>query len=182
MEIRKTLYVKDKAEWRNWLLKNADKEKEVWLIFPSKSSGEKKLPYNDAVDEAMCFGWIDSTVKKLDEKHSAQRFTPRRDNSPVSEMNKERARRLIKEKRMTPEALAKIQKYLDEKFVMPEGILARIKKNKKAWENFTAFPEYYKHIRIAYIGNRVDNPREFEKRFSYFMKKTEKNERFGLIR
>ena len=66
MKISKSLYVTNGKQWRLWLKKNHSKEKEIWLIFPNKASGKPRIPYNDAVEEALCFGWIDSTIKKYD--------------------------------------------------------------------------------------------------------------------
>ena len=96
---------------RSWLEKNSEKEKEVWLVYYRKSSGKKRIPYNDAVEEALCFGWIDSTAKKIDEEKFAQKFTPRNPKSPISEMNKERVRRLIKAKKMTEKGLTAIKNF-----------------------------------------------------------------------
>src|SRR5207302_9656050 len=76
-------------------------KKEIWLVLHSKASGRESLAYNDAVDEALCFGWIDSIVKKVGTLSRAQRFTPRRRGSPVSELIKARARRVVRERRMT---------------------------------------------------------------------------------
>src|SRR6266478_8414411 len=100
MEITKTLYVHEVKAWRAWLRKNHAKAAEIWLVYTKKHSGKPRLAYNDAVDEALCFGWIDSTVKTLDKDRFAQRFSPRKKNSPFSEMNLARARRMIRRKRM----------------------------------------------------------------------------------
>ena len=94
MEIGKTLYVTKAAEWCRWLKKNHASEPEIWLVFHTKASGKASIPYNDAVEEALCFGWIDSIVKKHGPESRAQRFSPRRPKSPLSEMNKARVRRL----------------------------------------------------------------------------------------
>jgi uncharacterized protein YdeI (YjbR/CyaY-like superfamily) len=106
MELGKTLYVTQRGEWRDWLSTNHRTEKEIWLIGYPKKKGKPSLPYNDAVEEALCFGRIDSTIKKLDAKRNAQRYTPRRPNSPLSEMNMERVRRLIAAGLMTLAGLA----------------------------------------------------------------------------
>ncbi|MCL2149244.1 MAG: hypothetical protein FWH47_07905, partial [Methanomassiliicoccaceae archaeon] len=81
-----------RGEWRQWLQDNHDKEPEAWLVFPLRSSGEDGIPYNDAVEEALCFCWIDSTVRALDEGHRMQRFSPRNPKSGYSQANKERLR------------------------------------------------------------------------------------------
>jgi uncharacterized protein YdeI (YjbR/CyaY-like superfamily) len=89
MEISKLLYAKDRNSWRKWLEKNHAKAKDIWLVYYKKSSGKKRIPYNDSVEEALCFGWIDSTMKNVDDICFAQRFSPRRKNSTLSELNKE---------------------------------------------------------------------------------------------
>ena len=71
------IYIIDRKKWRKWLEKNFKKEKEIWLVYPKKSSGKKRIPYNDAVEEALCFGWIDSTIKSFDKDKTIQRFSPR---------------------------------------------------------------------------------------------------------
>src|SRR3954463_8628219 len=100
MDVGKTLYVKTRAEWRRWLAKHHAPAPEIWLIYYKKSSGKPRIPYNDAVDEALCYGWIDSLTKPIDDKRWAQRFTPRRKTSTLSDMNRERVRRLIAARRM----------------------------------------------------------------------------------
>src|SRR5581483_6540294 len=106
MEITQTLYVHKTTDWRSWLKKNHKTAREIWLVYYKKNSGKPRIAYNDAVDEALCFGWIDSTVKAIDKDRYCQRYSPRRKGSPCSEMNKHRAMRMIKEKRMTPAGLA----------------------------------------------------------------------------
>lgn len=106
MNITKTLYAKDRTQWRRWLEKNHDKEKEIWLVFYRKDSGKVSISYNDAVEEALCFGWIDSIEKGIDGERFAQRFTPRKPKSKWSETNKERVKKLIKEGKMTKAGLA----------------------------------------------------------------------------
>ena len=82
-----TKYFKNRQEWRTWLADHFDKESEIWFVFPLNNSGKPALSYNDAVEEALCFGWIDSTVKKLDDHHKIQRFTPRNPKSSFSQAN-----------------------------------------------------------------------------------------------
>ena len=81
MEIGNTLYVSERTVWRAWLEKHFDTEVEIWLIYPKKDAGKPRILYNDAVEEALCFGWIDSIVKSLDEESSVQRFSPRKVNN-----------------------------------------------------------------------------------------------------
>lgn len=189
MEIGKTLYVTDAKDWRAWLSKNYNKEKEIWLIYYKKASGKPRIPYNDAVDEALCYGWIDSIAKKIDEEKFCQRFTPRRPASPISEMNKERVRRLIKKKKMTKPGLDAVSRFFDhekdkkEKLRIAPDILKALKADKKAWRHFKSFPEGYKKVRIGYIEHRRNVSKElFEKRLQNFIKQTAKNKRFGMVR
>ena len=107
MKISKTLYVTDRADWRAWLERHHKSESEVWLIYYKKQTGLPRIPYDDAVEEALCFGWIDSIVKRIDDEKFAQRFTPRKAKSNWSELNRERVKKLIKEGRMTEAGRAK---------------------------------------------------------------------------
>ena len=97
----KTFYAKDRKEWREWLEKNHDKEKEVWLVYYRKSTGKPTVSYNDSVEEALCFGWIDSIEKGVDEERFMSRFTPRKPKSNWSPSNRARAKRLIESGLMT---------------------------------------------------------------------------------
>jgi len=105
---------KDRAEWRRWLGKNHDKESEVWVVYykagvKKKDPSKKSVEYNDAVEEALCFGWIDSMVRRIDDEKHMQRFTPRHKKSNWSASNKARVERLIAEKRMTEAGLRVIE-------------------------------------------------------------------------
>ena len=99
-------YAKDRAAWRKWLEKNHAKEDGVWLIYYKKSSGKAAISYEESVEEALCFGWIDGTNKGIDEETYAGRFTPRRSKSPWSASNRERVARLIRDGRMTEAGMA----------------------------------------------------------------------------
>jgi len=180
MNIGKTIYVTDRQTWRKWLAENYDKEKEIWLIYPKKVSGKPRILYNDAVEEALSFGWIDSTAKRVDENSYAQRFSPRNPKTPYSETNKTRLRSLMKQDLVLPSLKATVQDILDDKFVMPSDILEEIKKNKQAWINFQKFSLQYKKIRIAYIEGARNRPNEFKKRLNHFIKMAEKNKQFGF--
>ena len=158
MNLGKTLYVINRKQWVSWLIKNHDKEKEIWLIYYKKSSNKPRIPYNDAVEEALCYGWIDSIFKGIDEGKFAQRFTPRKPTSTLSEMNKERIRRLIKKNKMTSFGLKAIShvfnKNKTEKFIIAQDILKALKSNSQAWANFQKFPEGYKRVRVGYIESQ----------------------------
>jgi len=184
MDVTQTLYTSERKDWRNWLKKNYKTEKEIWLIYYKKTSGKPRIEYNDAVEEALCFGWIDSTVRKLDEERFAQRFSPRKPRSGYSQANKERLRKLIAENKVTKDVLASLgdlaKELAEQKFEVPADILKAIKADKEAWKNFQSFSESYKRIRIAFIDGARNRPQEFQKRLNYFIKMTEKNKQFGF--
>lgn len=180
MEKLETLYVTKKKDWRGWLEKNFQKEKEIWLVFPKKSSGKTRISYNDAVEEALCFGWIDSIIKTLDEENNIQRFTPRNPKSSYSQANKERLRWLQKENLLHPSMKDTAEKVLKDKFVFPSDIINSIKGDREAWKNYQKFSPAYKRIRIAYIETARKRPEEFDKRLKNFIKKTKENKKIGF--
>jgi len=183
MQITETLDNADLNKWRAWLKKYHKSKKEIWLIYYRKDSGKPRISYNDSVDEALCWGWIDSTYKKIDDSKFCQRFSPRRPTSKVSEMNKERMRRLIKQKRMTPAGLEAVKKVFDPKndiFKIPQNILKELKKDPEVWKNFQKFPESYKTIRIGWIA-ATKRPEAYKTRLHYFVKMTKKNKRYGMV-
>jgi uncharacterized protein YdeI (YjbR/CyaY-like superfamily) len=108
------LYVTTRDEWRAWLAEHHDTEKEVWLVSYKKHTGRPQIPYDDAVEEALCFGWIDSLVKTIDDERFAQKFTPRKEKSNWSESNKGRVRKLVREGRMTEAGLATAKGILED--------------------------------------------------------------------
>jgi uncharacterized protein YdeI (YjbR/CyaY-like superfamily) len=161
-----------RAEWREWLQENYDKRSEIWFIFPLKASGENAVSYNDAVEEALCFGWIDSTVRSLDGTHKIQRFTPRNPKSSYSQPNKERLRWLADNEMIHPAIMDKVSKILNEPFVYPDDILEAIRKDEIAWMHFQRFSEPYRRIRVAFIDAARKRPDEFIKRLNNFLKRT----------
>ena len=91
------VYFKDRKEWREWLSKNHNIEAGIWLVYYKKETGRTSIEYDDSVEEALCFGWIDSIIKKIDEEKYVRKFTPRKPNSRWSESNKRRVEKMIKE-------------------------------------------------------------------------------------
>ena len=186
MKLGKTLYLARRNAWRSWLAKHHASEKEIWLIFYKKHSKKPRLPYNDAVEEALCFGWIDSIVKPVDGECFAQRFSPRRPRSKLSEMNRERIRRLKKQKKMTKAGLAAVAHVLDDRtknprFIIAPDILRSLRKDKAAWKNFQKLPLSYKRIRIGWIEGSRARKEVFQQRLQYFIAMTAKNKRFGMV-
>jgi uncharacterized protein YdeI (YjbR/CyaY-like superfamily) len=180
MDISKTLYVTDRTDWRNWLKKNYKTEPEIWLIYPKKATGKPRIEYNDAVEEALCFGWIDSIQKKFDDDHSAQRFSPRKAKSNYSQPNIERLRTLVAQKKVIKEVADTLDEILNAEFIFPPDIMKAIRADKEAWKNYQRFSEPYKRIRIAFIETARSRPEEFKKRLRHFIEMTEKNKMFGF--
>ncbi len=171
----KILNIETRAEWRNWLEQNFNIENEVWLVYAKKSTGEQRIRYNDAVEEALCFGWIDSINKALDKDHTMQKFTPRQTKSSYSQPNKERLKWLYEKKLIHHLFLETVQEIISKEYVFPNDILDELKKDKTAWENYEKFSEPYKRIRIAYIDSARKRPEEFTKRLVNFIQKTHDN-------
>ena len=180
MKISKTLYVPDRKSWREWLRINSQKEKEIWLVYYRKDAVKPRVPYNDAVEEALCFGWIDSTVKKLDKDRFAQRYSPRNPRSEYSQTNKERLQQLIARGKIRKNILASMGDIAPENYVFPADIMKVLRTNRQAYENFKKFSAPYQRIRIAYIDRARLRPLEFKKRLDNFLKLTEQNKQFGF--
>jgi uncharacterized protein YdeI (YjbR/CyaY-like superfamily) len=180
MEITQSLHVTDRAEWRAWLKKHYKKEKEIWLVYSKKHTGKPRIAYNDAVEEALCFGWIDSTAKSLDADRTAQRFTPRRPGTPYSQANKERLRALAAQGKLIKEVEDTLDGILQEEFKISPDILKAIRADEQAWKNFQKFSEPYKRIRVAFIEGARKRPEEFQKRLHYFIRMTARNKLFGF--
>ncbi|MBR4462320.1 MAG: YdeI/OmpD-associated family protein [Erysipelotrichaceae bacterium] len=169
-----TFYTDSRSEWRNYLENHFETEDEIWFVFPTKDSKEDSLSYNDAVEEALCFGWIDGRAGTLDETHHIRRFTPRRKGSAYSRPNIERLIWLERQGLIHPKIRESILPIINEPFVFPEDIISILKKDETVWKNYERFTEPYKRIRIAYIDAARKRPKEFEKRLNSFVEKTRK--------
>lgn len=177
----KLLYVTNRYEWRDWLEKHYKSEAEIWLVYYKKHTGQVRISYNEAVEEALCFGWIDSTVRRIDADRYAQRFSVRKPKSTYSQANKERLRELVKQGKVVNEVIAALGDLLEEEpFEIPPDIQKAIQANDTAWKNFQGFTPGYIRIRIAFIDGARNRPEEFEKRLRYFIQMTEKNKQFGF--
>jgi uncharacterized protein YdeI (YjbR/CyaY-like superfamily) len=180
MNITRTFYAPTRKAWRAWLKKHAQTEKEVWLIYYRKETGKARIAYNDAVEEALCFGWIDSIVKSYDAERLVQRFSPRRPNSPYSQANQERLRRLLRQRQVSRAVAATLGDLAAEDFAIPADILRALKANRDAWENFQRYSGSYQRIRIAYIDGARKRPGEFKKRLQHFLAMTARDKQFGF--
>ena len=163
------VHVTTRTQWRRWLTENHDQEKDgIWLVFHKKATGRASLKYEESVEEALCFGWIDSIIKRINDDRYCRKFTPRKDDSGWSNTNKKRVERIIKEGRMTEFGQAKVEAAkrsgrweMDPRPVIDAGIpqelseaLARNRKAKDFFEKLA--PTYRKH----FIGWIVSAKRE----------------------
>lgn len=180
MEITQTLYVTDPKDWRAWLEEHYKTESEIWLVYYKKHTGKPRIVYNDAVEQALCFGWIDSIAKKLDKDRTAQRFSPRKPKSGFSQLNIERLRHLVAQGKVIDVVRESLGDLLEQEFIFPADIIEAIKSDKEAWENYQNFPDAYKRIRVAYIEGARKRPEEFQKRLDNFIKKTRENKQIGF--
>ena len=170
-----TFYTSDRSEWRQYLADHFETAAEVWFVFPTVGSGEEGLSYNDAVEEALCFGWIDSTNRRLDERHCIRRFTPRARGSAYSRPNIERLIWLDAHGMIHPKVRESVLPVIQAPFEYPADILDALRRDETVWENYRKFSEPYKRIRIAYIEAARKRPEEFRKRLDSFMDKTRRN-------
>jgi uncharacterized protein YdeI (YjbR/CyaY-like superfamily) len=156
------LSFRNREDWRFWLKENYDKENYVWLTLYKKKFRKKGMTLDDAVEEAICFGWIDGKLKRLDNERFILRFSPRKAKSVWSMINKERAKKLIELGRMTPAGLDKIKEakknglwesaYTNKiKEDVPIDLKEALMKEKKAWENFQRFANSYRNMYIGWV-------------------------------
>ena len=152
MEVTNLLDISTRAELYKWFLDNHDKVSDFWLrVNRANAEYPGVVRYVDAVEVALCFGWIDSTQKRIDDGKPVQHFTPRRKGGNWCEQNVERCRRLIKIGEMTPAGLAVIPDLDPEHFVFEDWAIDAIKADKQAWDNYLSFPENYRRIKLDRI-------------------------------
>lgn len=159
----KQYYAKDRPTWRKWLAKNHAKSPGIWLIYYKKASGKSRVDYADAVEEALCFGWIDTTQRPRDEESSMQLFMPRKAKSNWSKLNKERVAKLEKEGLMTDAGREKIAAAKEngswtkmdevEAYVIPPELEKAFAKNKTAKKNFDAMSPSVRKQFLYWLSN-----------------------------
>ena len=195
MDITETLYVKDRKKWRAWLEKNHSTKKEIWLIYYKKHTGKPRIPYDDAVEEALCYGWIDSTVKRIDDEKYCQRYTPRNKKSQWSAPNIKRLKLMLDAKMMTAAGLEKVPDIVMEaartgniqqvapmipdELEPPEELLMALASNKIAQENWNNFTQSRRKQIIWWIldAKRTDT---VERRIAKAVKLAEDNVRTAM--
>ena len=180
MELTNLLNVKNRDELRQWLEENHKTEKECWVIVKrGKPKNDNTFWYLDAVEEAMCFGWIDSTCKKTTDGLTAQRLSPRQKRSSWTELNKERCRRLEKMGRMTDAGRAILPDMSLTGFKIDEEILYAMKEDFIIWNNFESFPTLYQRVRIDSIQAYKKQTDMFKRRLEKFIENTRKGIMYG---
>lgn len=162
MEEKEHLYFKNAQEWREWLHDNHHTSKGVYLIFYRVNSSNESMRWEEAVQVAICYGWIDSTVKKLDDERRRQMFTPRKDKSVWSKLNKTYIEKLIAENLMHESGLKKIEiakqngswETLDavENLEMPKDLEDAFSKNKIALDNYNSYSKTYKKSYLYWLN------------------------------
>ncbi len=180
MEAKNILKITTRATFRQWLIENHDKETECWIIAKKgKNPPSEYVWYLDAVEEVLCFGWIDTTHKNID-GIDMQKFTPRAKKSPWSELNKERCRRLEKLDFMTDAGRAVLPDMSEKGFVIDDEIMQAFDETPIAWNNFIDFPLLYQRVRIDSIQRDKKKDRlTFDKRVKKLIEQSAEGKMFG---
>ncbi|MEZ4473491.1 MAG: YdeI/OmpD-associated family protein [bacterium] len=174
-DVTETLSPCTRATWRGWLEAHHDTKREIWLLRPPSCP----ISYLDAVEEAICFGWIDGIAKRH-EGLQAQRFSPRRPRGGWTELNKERARRLIAAGKMTEAGRRTLPDLDPTAFVIPADIEARLRADAATWEAWCRFPGLYHRVRVSNVEDlRKRDPEGFRRRLDTLVQKTAAGVMFG---
>ena len=180
-----TVFARDRAEWRRWLAKNFARSEEIWLVFYKKASGKQTVTYEHAVEEALCFGWIDGMKKKVDEECYAFRFTPRKAKSAWSKSNLLRVERLIADGRMQPPGLKAYhssdrREVAPQVPVMPKSLEGKFRKEHAAWANYEKFPPGYRRVTAGWVGSAKKEETQL-KRLEKLIEYSARNERIEFM-
>lgn len=180
MEPVNLLDVANRDELRQWLERNHSVERECWVVVKrGRPRDDGTFWYVDAVEEAMCFGWIDSTVKRLDSGVTAQRLAPRRKGGRWSELNKERCRRMERLGRMTDAGRAVLPDMSPSGFVIDDDVLSALQADRDVWEMFVSFPPLYQRVRVDTIQVTRDQPEVFRRRLRKLVDNTRDGRMYG---
>lgn len=174
------LTVKNRIEFRDWLHANHGREKECWAsVKRGRPRDSQTFWYIDAVEEALCFGWIDSTIQKLETGIAVQRFTPRRKSSVWTELNKERCRRLERLGLMTDAGRAVLPDMSPEGFAVDGAIMDALREDPQVWENFQRFPPLYQRVRLDGVQRSLVRPDIFANRLRKLIENTREGVMYG---
>lgn len=186
LEITEVFYPKNRAEWRAWLEENHNSKTEIWLRRFKKAANKPSISYDELVEECLCFGWIDSVIKKLDEESNVQRITPRRKKKTfLSELNRQRVWKLQREGLMTPAGVELIRDQIgapDDLFEFPDWITEQLKEEEEVWTNFQNFPYLYQRLKIGWIKECGERRREeAQRRLNHLIRMSRQNKMYGTI-
>lgn len=181
LEITEVFYPEHRQAWRNWLAEFHQTKKEIWLRRFVKASGMPSISYDDLVEECLCFGWIDSTVKKYDPDSNVQRITPRKKKSFLSELNRQRIWKLQYLGLMTAAGIAPIADQIGQDgdpFDIPDWILGQLQADEEVWANFQAFSYYYRRLKVNWISE-TSLIETAQQRLNHLLKMTKQNKMYG---
>jgi uncharacterized protein YdeI (YjbR/CyaY-like superfamily) len=184
------LYLVNRKDWRKWLEENYLTVEEVWLRYYKKPSGKPRIPYEEAVEEALCFGWIDGKIKKINEDYFIQRFTPRRPGSRWSKYNIDRVKKLEKQGLMKPAGLKAYEESVRKPHLVyddrrdgipdiPDDLSKGLKKNATALKNFNNFPQSSRRMFIDWL-NTAKKPETRIRRILKIVDLSERNIKPGM--
>ncbi len=178
-------YAKNPAQWRAWLKKYSTTATEVWLVYYKKNSGKPTIEFSDALDEALCFGWIDTKIKSLDAARFMMRFVPRKPGSSWSSSNIARVKRLITQRRMTAAGRAAFAGHQKRRAPplptrLPKDLERRFKSSTTAWNAFQTFPPGYRRMTIGWVASAKQEQTR-EKRLAKLIEFCARHERLAFI-
>lgn len=190
MQITNPKHFKNRSEFRKWLEKNHAKQTELWILFYKVHTNKKSMRYAEAVEESLCFGWIDGIVKRIDDEKHAQRYTPRSPRSIWSNVNKERVKRMIEQGKMTDAGLVKIKEAkksgwwkkaysFEVENIMSSEMKKILMTDKEAWKNFQNFGKSYQNTYIYYV-NYAKREETKSKRIQIVLERAKQNQPPGL--
>ena len=190
MNLNNALYFKNKNEWRKWLEANHKNIKEVWLVHHKKSSSKKSINHIEAVEEALCFGWIDSKLKKIDEERFILKYSPRKPKSVWSRINKEKAEAMIISGKMTQAGLEKIEEakkhgiwdtaYTNKvKERIPSDLKQALLEDDKAWDAFQHFANSYRNMYCGWV-KAAKTKETRQKRIAEVVKRSRQKKKPGM--
>lgn len=186
----RTLRVESREAWREWLARNHDSEKEIWLVFPKRHTGRSGVEYEHAIEEALCFGWVDSLVRRLDEDEYARKFTPRRAGSVWSELNRKRYAKVLRLGIVTGAGLALAPPRRSPQEVsaaararapaeVPDYIRSAIAANSEAARNFARSAPSVRRLYVRWIDS-AKRPETRRRRLAEAIGRLERNLPLGL--
>ena len=189
MEMKNTTYATSRAEWRQWLEQHHATATETWLVYYRKTTGKPSITYPESLEEALCFGWIDSLIQKIDDEKYARKFTPRRAGSKWSALNRHLVAKLVSQGRMAPAGLACVDFPLPEAsgappirppLSLPDWMAAALACHPLAWQNFNDLPPSHRRQYIAWISD-AKKEKTRQRRLQEAVARLENKEPLGMV-